>query len=636
MLNKAGNLFYHTCSIFVTSVYRTLTLSFKIQGGQIMNKLIQKIAEYASAATIGVVGTIGTTYVTNTSNGEDKNYCEVELPKAPEGIGATADEVFEYALGFEGWTHKDFADNGYSPNNGPWCAWFTSTMLLQRNIQFPVTDFNLRIWVADILAGYIGEERYIHTSYNTKGFVSEGGGVNVTSDMLEKCKDINYSPSRGDLVFFDWQGDGLPDHIGIVNYIDNNGVVHTLEGNPGYINGVYGDYDYTETMVSKVPRNKGCIIGYAKPEYYEKNDAIPTTTEVKNENENNKEKKTITFYDDMSFAPIEKREYIVGEPLGDLPIIDLDDSPSLKLLHKKHKGWSKKQFNKELINEEFIMPNEDIKLYAVYDDFDVVTTTKAEESTTVVTTEEATNLVVVEEVTTNNEMFHHTENKPIQVESLSLNRYSKTLNTVGNSTSFTLKAEAYPTNAVNKSIYYESSNSDIARVDSKTGCIYAVSDGTCSISAIANNGVSASCEITVSTQYTTLTENTPIKKTETVVDSYEMECYVGRTVEGKIRQFFSYDISSQYDELGLSRAYGMWHHVHTFPASQVDSAPRIYNGMHQGGSQDGANACKDVGYSLLYGQGDEYYIFFIKNINYKTVERVSYQTNTTRIPVEYA
>lgn len=72
----------------------------------------------------------------------------------------------------------------------------------------------------------------------------------------------------------------------------------------------------------------------------------------------------------------------------------------------------------------------DHTIYAHFDSNKIETTTKAEEPTTVVTTEEATNLVVVEEVTTNNEMFHRTENKPIQVESLSLNRYSKTLNTV--------------------------------------------------------------------------------------------------------------------------------------------------------------------------------------------------------------
>jgi CHAP domain. len=37
-------------------------------------------------------------------------------------------------------------------------------------------------------------------------------------------------PAAGDILFFDWQGDGHPDHVGIVEYMED-GVVHTIEGN---------------------------------------------------------------------------------------------------------------------------------------------------------------------------------------------------------------------------------------------------------------------------------------------------------------------------------------------------------------------------------------------------------------------
>jgi|GEM_PF-1275068 Multidrug resistance efflux pump len=41
-------------------------------------------------------------------------------------------------------------------------------------------------------------------------------------------------PAAGDIIFFDWQGDGHPDHVGIVEYVED-GVVHAIEGNSGDI-----------------------------------------------------------------------------------------------------------------------------------------------------------------------------------------------------------------------------------------------------------------------------------------------------------------------------------------------------------------------------------------------------------------
>ena len=43
-------------------------------------------------------------------------------------------------------------------------------------------------------------------------------------------QDRNYEPMAGDIIFFDWGGDGSVDHVGIVEYCEN-GVVHTVEGN---------------------------------------------------------------------------------------------------------------------------------------------------------------------------------------------------------------------------------------------------------------------------------------------------------------------------------------------------------------------------------------------------------------------
>jgi cell wall-associated NlpC family hydrolase len=43
-------------------------------------------------------------------------------------------------------------------------------------------------------------------------------------------QDRGYMPQPGDIIFFDWQGDGESDHVGIVEYVES-GYVHTIEGN---------------------------------------------------------------------------------------------------------------------------------------------------------------------------------------------------------------------------------------------------------------------------------------------------------------------------------------------------------------------------------------------------------------------
>ncbi len=45
-----------------------------------------------------------------------------------------------------------------------------------------------------------------------------------------KWKDNGYSPATGTIIFFDWNGDGVSDHVGIVEKFEN-GRVYTVEGN---------------------------------------------------------------------------------------------------------------------------------------------------------------------------------------------------------------------------------------------------------------------------------------------------------------------------------------------------------------------------------------------------------------------
>ena len=45
-------------------------------------------------------------------------------------------------------------------------------------------------------------------------------------------QDRSYEPTAGNIIFFDWDGDGTIDHVGIVEKSEN-GVVYTVEGNSG-------------------------------------------------------------------------------------------------------------------------------------------------------------------------------------------------------------------------------------------------------------------------------------------------------------------------------------------------------------------------------------------------------------------
>ena len=46
----------------------------------------------------------------------------------------------------------------------------------------------------------------------------------------KRWRDRSYTPKSGDIVFFDWNGDGKADHVGIVERV-TDGTIHTIEGN---------------------------------------------------------------------------------------------------------------------------------------------------------------------------------------------------------------------------------------------------------------------------------------------------------------------------------------------------------------------------------------------------------------------
>lgn len=73
----------------------------------------------------------------------------------------------------------------------------------------------------------------------------------------------NYKPHSGDFILFDWEGDGAPDHIGIVESCDGK-TVYTIEGN---------NRDVCRRKSYSV--GSGLIYGYGCPNYSGKDTKAP-------------------------------------------------------------------------------------------------------------------------------------------------------------------------------------------------------------------------------------------------------------------------------------------------------------------------------------------------------------------------
>ena len=120
----------------------------------------------------------------------------------------------------------------------------------------------------------------------------------------------------------------------------------------------------------------------------------------------------------------------------------------------------------------------------------------------------------------------------IKVVSVSLDRTSYTFNTIGYS--YTLKATILPEDATDKSVEWTSNNLDVVSVN-QNGWVYAKDNGTATITATTKDqGLSASCTITVFQYVTGITLNKTISRYEGDTFSLsaviEPECAANKTL----------------------------------------------------------------------------------------------------------
>ena len=122
------------------------------------------------------------------------------------------------------WYIEGYEEHPGWNENTPWCACFLS-------------------WAVDLSKERLEAlPRFANVNDGMERFQSgEYGG------WLEPDED---DPLPGDLIFFDWDGDSDPDHVGAVMLV-RDGTVYTIEGNSG-----------GKVAVHSYSRNDACVMGY--------------------------------------------------------------------------------------------------------------------------------------------------------------------------------------------------------------------------------------------------------------------------------------------------------------------------------------------------------------------------------------
>lgn len=127
---------------------------------------------------------------------------------------------------FSEWYIGNYADHPGWNQYTPWCACFLS-------------------WAADQKKASIDGDppRFANVDTGMEGFQKSG--------KWRSPNDANNKPIPGDYVFFDWDRDSDPDHVGAVLCVDENGYLYTIEGNSG-----------GRVAVNCYPKNDPRIMGY--------------------------------------------------------------------------------------------------------------------------------------------------------------------------------------------------------------------------------------------------------------------------------------------------------------------------------------------------------------------------------------
>lgn len=175
-------------------------------------------------------------------------------------MSATAKAIIKWALSQVGYRESPPGSNktkygkAYGLNGQPWCAIFIWA------------DFNAN--KANAL--YYGGKKTAYCPELWRYYKAH----------KQAFKDIKKA-KPGDLVFFDWNGNGTPEHVGIVYKNPGGGYIKTVEGNTSTSSNDNGG------RVMKRKRHKSVILGFARPKYkkpkriIKKTDSKPEKKKIK-------------------------------------------------------------------------------------------------------------------------------------------------------------------------------------------------------------------------------------------------------------------------------------------------------------------------------------------------------------------
>lgn len=112
----------------------------------------------------------------------------------------------------------------------PWCGMFVSWCFYQAGLELGALQ---------------------HSGY--RGFASTILGL----DACRKMGWLVSTPQPGDIVFYDWDGDKKPQHVGIVSRVKRNGQIVAIEGNAGT----------PATQVRLLTRPRSVCLAFARPRF---------------------------------------------------------------------------------------------------------------------------------------------------------------------------------------------------------------------------------------------------------------------------------------------------------------------------------------------------------------------------------
>lgn len=188
-------------------------------------------------------------------------------------VGEMQNEVLDVANGEVGYTgtSKYCKYGEWLGYQGGWCTTFV-------------------LWCFNKAGENLGVSMY-------KSIVPSGGNCNSMISWYKNrdryhTRESGYTPKKGDLIFFDWSGNGSSQHVGLVDYIDGS-TVYTVEGN---CSGKVKARKYT-TSGSKPYNNVSAIMGYGVPDYSsvaKGGSSKPTTTKRATTTKKHKTTKKVT------------------------------------------------------------------------------------------------------------------------------------------------------------------------------------------------------------------------------------------------------------------------------------------------------------------------------------------------------